>query len=498
MVVDKYASVRRYFATTKPIGVPEDDQNRLLAYETYENFYWNVPESYKLIARDSEVAPIHLPSARSMIEATHRFLAVDWDFLVDPAVGTPADREVITQYFRKLFKRERLYTKFASQKRWGLTRGDALWHITANPNKPQGQRISIHELHPGRYFPIFDKEDPDRLVGCHIVDEIENPNDDTKMCSRRQTYRKLDPNSDTVTSSLILFELGKWDDRDKPEDVVQIKVIAPAAPLPPQITQLPVYHIKNYAGAELWGSSQLRGIETVFGAVSQAVSDQDLALALQGLGVYWTDSGPPKLASGEDGPFVMGPGEVVEVAPGTSFGRVSGIAGSLPGIEHMNYLLDSAFEATGVAEVARGRADVQIAESGVSLAIQMGPLLAQNGEKESELLAVQDQLFFDLIQMWLPAYESLNVPDVDVTNIVGDPMPKNREAEIAEVVQLIEAKLITREMAQVKLTELGYEFPEGALQQLEDEAAAALVDPFAQRMDNEEIPSEEEPPAFGG
>lgn len=490
MVVDKYASARRFFGTTKPAGMPQEDQDRVQAYELYENFYWNVPDAYKLVARSEDVGPIYLPSARSMIEATWRFLAKDWRYMVDVRTGTAGDQQTLEAYFRNMFKRERMYTKFGSQKRWLLTRGDAMWHITANPNKPQGQRISIHELNAAQYFPIEDEDDPDKIVGCHIVDEVEDPDDDTKTVSRRQTYRKVEElnGNVTITSELALYELGKWDDRTKPDEVVLKRILVPAAPLPPAITQIPVYHIRNFAGIDRFGSSQIRGIETVFAAASQAVSDQDLALAMQGLGVYWTDSGPPKNSDGEDAPFVMGPGEVVEVAPGTNFGRVSGISGSLPGIEHINYILGAAHEAVGVPDVALGRADVTVAESGISLFIQMSPLLAQNGEKESELLGVMDNMFYDLTEMWLPAYEGIPAgTGVEVTNVVGDPMPRNREAEIAEVVQLYEANLITAEMAQGKLAELGYEYPEGAAQELEQAAANAALaaDPFAERMNKE-------------
>lgn len=497
MVIDKYASARAYFGTTKPAGMPQDDQDRIQAYDLYDNFYWNVPAAYKLVSRSEDVSPIYLPSARNMIEATWRFLAVKWRAMVDPTVGTTGDQQIIRDYFKDLFKRENMYVKFSSNKRHGLIRGDALWHITANPDKPEGQRISIHTLHPGQYFPILDEDDPDKVVGCHIVDEVEDPTDDTKTVSRRQTYRK-DQVTNVVTSSLMLFELNKWDDRDDPEDAVLIPggVKVPPTPLPEQITQIPVYHIQNYRENDPWGSSQIRGIETVFAAASQAISDQDLALSLQGLGVYWTDSGPPKGASGEDAPFVMGPGEVVEVAPGTSFGRVSGISGALPGIEHIDYILGSAHEAVGVPDIARGKADVQVAESGIALAIQMGPLLAQNEEKESEILGVMDQMFYDLVQMWMPAYERTPAGlKVDVTNIVGDPMPINRETTIAELTALLAANLITAEMVQGKLADLGYEFPEGAEQELKtarEQAATLAADPFGDRLNqenaNEEVP----------
>lgn len=497
MPIDQYASARPYFPASPPAGLNTDDQDRIQSYLLYENMYWNSPETFKIIARSEDSQPIYLPSARNMIEATHRFLAIDWDYVVNPKVGTSGDQEIIKSLLQQLFKREMMYAKFANQKRFGLIRGDAMWHITADPDKDAGQRISMHELDPGQYFPITDPDNSDRIIGCYIVDEVPDPRDKDKTLTRRQMYRKED--NGTITSELALFELAKWDDRDDPADAVKVQDVFPAAPLPPTITQIPVYHIRNFRTNATFGSSQIRGIETVLAAVNQTISDQDLAISMQGLGVYWTDAGPPKNADGSDGDFIMGPGEVVEVAPGSNFGRVSGISGALPGIEHMKFMLEQASEAMGLPDIARGRADVTIAESGISLMIQMSPLLAQNGEKELEMLGVYDQMFFDLTRMWFPAYEQTGVLEVEIDTVVGDPMPKNRDAQIAEILTLVTSvpQLITVEMAQAKLSELGYEFPDNAAQAIMDESSARALaaDPFGTRMQQEGDQADEQDPA---
>jgi hypothetical protein len=97
--------------------------------------------------------------------------------------------------------------------------------------------------------------------------------------------------------------------------------------------------------------------------------------------------------------------------------------------------------------------------------------------------------------MWFPAYEAANYPDVEVTTVVGDAMPKNRESQIAEIISLVTSvpPLITLEMAQQKLAELGYEYPAtGADALLADAAALAtargLADPFSNRYNAERAP----------
>lgn len=493
MSVDQWASVRPYFPANPPAGLGVDDQARVMAYDVYENFYWSDPAVFKIEPRSTDAKPIYLPSSRSIIEASARFLAVDWDFLVNPRVGTPDDQNLVKGLLQGIWKRELMYSKFVSQKRNALIRGECLWHVTADPSKVLGERISIHELHPGEYFPIHDLLNPDRIIGCYIVDEVPDPRDPlTKVLSRRQGYRKDDVTG-VITSTLELYELAKWDDRVKLEDATKVQDVRPPLALPDTITSLPVYHIKNFRTNTIWGSSELRGIETVMAALNGGASDQDLAIALQGLGVYWTDAGPPKNSDGTDGAFVMGPGEVVEVPSGTQFGRVSGISASLPGIEHMDFIMKAATEAVAVPDVARGKVDVAIAESGISLRMQMAPMLAKNAEKEMEMLGVYDHMMYDLTNQWLKTYEQVPTATlVEVATVVGDPLPQNRDAVIAELLTLITSvpPLITIGMAQAKLAELGYEFPADAQDQVFKDAQAitdarANIDPFANRFKEE-------------
>ena len=73
----------------------------------------------------------------------------------------------------------------------------------------------------------------------------------------------------------------------------------------------------------------------------------------------------------------------------------------------MNYIAEKGMaESAGIPEVAIGRVDVSAAESGISLKLQLLPLLAQNAEKELELINVMDQFHHDITTMWLPGYET--------------------------------------------------------------------------------------------
>lgn len=474
---------------TLPSWMDAADGQRHEAYTKYEQMYWNAPDTYKLVQRGTDTKPLYIPSARVIIEATNRFLAKGWDYVIDPRIGSPADQQLLRTQMNTLFKRETVWTKFATQKRYGLIRGDALWHIVADPAKPAGARLSIYEIDPGSYFPIYLDNDPDRLIGMHIVDQMEYQ---TKVVTRRLTYRK-DPDTGVITTETSLFEIANWDDRDAANEIKKVAQLVPPTPLPPTITAFPVYHIKNSPtpGAP-FGSSELRGLETIMAAVNQTISDQELAIAMDGIGLYATNSGPPVDDDGNETNWLLGPGRVVEIDENSEFKRVAGVT-NLPGIEHIDFILGKAQQSVGIPDIAIGNVDVQVAESGVALAIQLAPLLAKNAEKEQDMLGVYDHMLWDITHMWLPAYEAFSAGmTLDIASVVTDPMPVNRQARIAEILQLLTAQVISGNYARELLTDLGYNFPAemGAdiVQETQALAEARGYDPFMNRV-NEELDS---------
>lgn len=494
---DQYAGALEFVADRTLDNVPQaDDQERIKAYQFFEDSYHNRPETFQVTMRgeDEDQRAIYLPSARIIIEATNRFLAVEYSFMVEPEGSSGGPHREARRMLTNLWKRERMQTKFNNQRRYGLIRGDALFHITADDTKEEGKRISIHELDPSHYFPILDPNQSDRVLGCHIVDTIQDPrekDDRTKLVARRQTYRKvLDANglpTGKVTSELALFELGKWDDRTGEEDdIEQVQVIRPVFELPDPISEIPVYHWRNNVipGAT-FGTSEVSGVERLMAAMNQSMTDEDATLVMQGLGMYSTTAAPPQNADGTPGEWEIGPGVVVEVGEGQEFGRVTGVSSVAPMQDHINLMYERANQAAGVPEIAAGSVEVGLAESGIALRLQLLPILAKNAEKESELLTVMDHLLYDLMTMWFPAYEGKDFSEVDVSSSVGEPIPPNREAKIQEIMLLFTSGLITIKMAQAELAKFGYNFADGdEAQALADAAAMAAAksgDPFANR-----------------
>src|SRR5262249_55717788 len=156
----------------------------------------------------------------------------------------------------------------------------------------------------------------------------------------------------------------------------------------------------------------------------QAVSDEELALALEGLGMYATDGGPPRNAAGQPTDWVLGPGRVVEHQQGSKFERVTGVSSVTPMQDHLKFMIQQLREASATPEAASGKVDVQVAESGVSLIMQLSPLLAKCEEREDTITDVHSQMFYDL-RDWFAAYEAFVTPCIALP-LYGSPLPENR------------------------------------------------------------------------
>ena len=448
------------------------DAQRVSAYNLYDDFYHNRPETFKVTMRGESDVEIYLPSSKKIIDATARFLGVEFDFTL-----SGGEKDTVDTYLRNLFAREGVSRKFVQAKKSGLTRADAVWHITADPSKRVGQRISIHTVHPSCYFPIEDPQNAERVIGVHLVDLIPDPRevgphrDRTKLVARRQTYRKED--NGQISSETRTYEIGGWDDRNLAADELKpVSIIMPKKLLPQSITQIPAYLVSyNVPDGSTWGMSQLAGVEYIINALNQSTTYEDLSLVLQGLGVYVTTAAPPEGADGRPGKYKLHPGNVVEMGVGDTFTRVTGVASVAPFQDHMNFMDTYMGDGLGVPDMAQGSIDVAVAQSGIALALKMGPIIAENEDKQLSLKERWDQIGYDLIQGWLPAFESISSLGTVWDTTFGDPMPINRESKYGELIALKTAGLLLIDECRKEMKDLGYEYSTGLTQKLLDEAA---------------------------
>lgn len=461
-VFTPYSTVSPYFAT-KPSWVPIEDQERIASYQVYEEIYWNHPETFKLVLRGSDATPIYIPSGRTIVETANRYVGKRLRWLPDPLLGSESDQANMMLAFNNLYRREKFASKYNSGKRYGLIRGDWVFHITADDSKPQGTRISIHSVDPGSYFPVTEDKvrvggSPYRVVKVHLSEQFTDAKG--KLLVRRQTYEKLE--NGLIQSSTLIADPDKWFDDAKAGTLYEVKPFT----LDQRITDIPVFAIQNFdEPGNLFGSSEMRGLERLMAGINQAVSDTDIALALEGLGLYTTSSAGPVDDDGEDVDWIIGPGRVIENVQ--DFKRVNGVGSVSPSQDHVRLLDGFMKEASGTPDVAVGKVDVQVAESGIALALQLAPMLSKAAEKDQLIVDTLAQMSFNLATMWFPVYEGQNFGEAQLRPVLNeeDKLPKNRKAIIDEVATMMmtDPPLMSATTGRkILVQELGIPFAEAA------------------------------------
>lgn len=497
------------FIVSQPGGwADEYDAQRLASYDLYDDLYNNDPSTYRMMLRGTDEKPIYVPTAKRIVKSLARYVGKGWGYKV-LSVGesselaiTPEQILLAQETFGKLFARERMLSKYRSGTPEWLRRGDWCWFITADPSKREGSRLSVRPIDPRRYFPMNgDPADVSRTTGQQIIEETMVID---KIALFVQTWVKYTdpahPNYDPEAVEPdegfeIAYGVQAYEVQDY-GDPAKRKPLAHPSNLPlellPGITQLPVYHIKNNEGTDdPFGRSDLSGLETIIAGINQAISDEDLSLAMSGLGMYWTDSGAPiDEATGEPTNWKIGPARVVEVEDGTKFNRVQGITTIQPFQDHVGYLEDQAFGTAGLSDVSVGTAENASAESGIALSIRFSPTIDEVRIKDEISNGVLTQMFHDLKE-WFVVYEGIDLGDVVIvseTDPADSIMPFDRAARWKELTEGLIAKVFTPEFAVAVLeSEFGYEFPAGYVATLTaaNAASAAALDPFAARATTE-------------
>lgn len=502
MAVSRYTTATQLKRPVPAYVTDADDQERVRSYITYQEIWDNVPEVFAALLRDGDdpLARRYIPLVRDVIESVNRYLAVDMELVWTPTPGFTVTDEQMAEWNGRLdafWAREEMGIKFLSSKRWMLVKADSILHITADSLKAEGSRVSINEIEPEQYFPIYDTANAERVIGCYLTSVVLD--DAQEDIAQRIEYRKvlseeqaagLGAPIGSVFYRLGYFEVDGWDDREPDAEIKQVAppewaLVADGAPdpfagygLPPDITSIPVYHFRNKRrGGTVgrFGTSEIQGLESIYAGIIQNASDTDLAVAIVGLGVYATDSGKSRDSAGNEVAWSVGPASVAELEKGGKFERVPGITTVQPMLDHLGYLQSGARGASAAPMIASGAVDTAVAQSGIALRIQFMPTIAANAEREVELASKWTHLLFDLMTMWFPVYEGWAPLPLQPSVVFGDPLPLDRASTLKEVIDLVTAGIASKEWAANYLSEkLGYQFPADMVAQAAEEAQAAL------------------------
>lgn len=462
------------YATAKPLlgSLPQwitdvQEQRRIASYALYESIYWGAPDTFKLISRGAEDKPIYIPSGRQIVETMHRYLApkLSMNTIMRPGMTTTNDvalelgRQVITD----LFRRERFASRFNANKRYGLIRGDWAFHLYADPTREPGSRMSIFAVDPASLFPIYDPLNVDNIIGWHVAEQFTD--NEGKVWIRRLTYRKTTGTAgpSPITSEIGIFKVDDWGGPGMSADGKPEKMVQALQTLPSPIDHLPIYVIPNFEEpGMIWGSSEMRGLERIMAAINQSISDEELSIAMDGLGVWITDAGTPQDDNGDDTDWNLGPARVVEVSKGSTFKREDSRLNVAPYQSHLEYLGKAIDETMALSAVAKGKVDVQVAESGIALVLELAPLLSRAEEKEQTITDTLTNMFYDVAK-WFVAYEggafNALVDQVQWIPVYGAKIPANRKEEVAELLSMAKAspQILPISYVRDRLRKLGYE-----------------------------------------
>jgi hypothetical protein len=441
-----------------PLWVPEMEKDRIQSYDVYDKLFWGFPRALRLqMEGDSE--PIYIPAPRTIVESTAHFLLKGLQ--IGP--GSTGQSGAGADALKAFLKRERFLSRFNMNKQAGVRRGDWVFHMTVDTDAAKGRRISLTPIDPASYFPIYDPEDIDKLLGIMIADQWESPDKDGKVYIHRVWYEYVPTAAGrrvVVRDEIVEAEGWFQGKKAKVRKVFQTEEM-----LPSPIDTIPVFHLPNIEEpANPFGSSELRGFERLVQAINQSISDEEVALALEGLGLYATNAPPPTNADGVEEDWVVAPARVLELQGGKDiwFKRVEGIGSVRPTQDHLKFLLDNLYE--GSSTFRPGAIDVQVAESGVALALKFLPTLAKIEDRDLTGKEKLEQMFWNW-NIWHNVFEESH-GELEIVATLGSKLPESRKEKLNELNNMFDRKVISAEYYRQEMAKLGYVFPDGMMEQI--------------------------------
>lgn len=460
--------------------LPPRDRDRANAYAKYDQMYWNDINQYPLRYLVGEF-PVYVPNPRTVVDTTAHY------YLKGLQVTPKSPGGPMAKALSDFLKREMFFSRFHTAKHTGVARGDYCLHMTADPSKPAGKRISLNPVHPGKVVLDMDPDDNTRVTQAHLVERIPHPDLEGEWVIKELRYWYSTQSDELVSilpdEQVRGYEDGEEGDRkvmreenlwttnydwwDEDNRELVLNTISEEE-LPEPIDCIPVYWFTNLAWDDgPYGYSDLRGFERISQSISQVTTDQGTSLSLEGLGVYATDGGSPVNADGTDADWEIAPGKVMEVASGSYFRRVEGVGSVKPNMDHIDYLESKIREAGGLSDVALGRVDVQTAQSGIAMAIKFMPTLAKLEERDKTGTDRLTQLFYDW-KNWWAAYEHTTFDD-EIVVTIGDKLPTDRTGRINELNNMLDRQVISRAYYRAEMQKLGYDFPDDIEDEIDEE-----------------------------
>ena len=350
---------------------PRGHQDRITAYERFEKLFlgrhkelWNLqPGKYQL--RRYIVANFAGLISR---------LSADLLFGEHPDFLAPDDEEEGQEALDDLVVRNGLQLMCYESALANSFRGDAVVKVRWGKRSPTAEEPEaiIEETPASIFFPEVDEDDVRRVLRLALAWPKRDPANPSVMYLRIEEHEP-----GTIRHRLMRFSGGRATEQ------VPLATLEAYQDLPEEeetgLDHIPVFHVPNFRyGSRFWGISDYEGLESLFEATNNRLSQIDVVLDKH---VAPKIILPPGFID-EEGRVRFDRMEAIEIDPGTSPPSYMTWEGQLAAAyQQVDRLLDLMFITSETAPSAFGLDKFGIAESGRALRLRLLRTLAKINRK---------------------------------------------------------------------------------------------------------------------
>ncbi len=350
---------------------PKGHQERIAAYERFEKlFLGQHRELFNVVPARYQMLRYIVANFAGLISR----LSADLLFGEQPDFVAAEEDAAAQEALTRIVERNNLHVTNYESALSNSFRGDAVLKVrwgrrSLAADKPEA---IIEEVPAGIYFPELDDDDVRRVLRVTLAWPKRDPAD------RRNVYLRLEEHEPGLIRHR-LFRFGGG----RAVEQVPLATLDAYRDLPEEeetgLDHIPVFHVPNFRyGSRFWGISDYEGLESLFEALNNRVSQIDLVLDKH---VAPKLILPPGFID-EDGKVRFDQMEAIELAAGEQPPSYLTWEGQLAAAgEQYNRLLDLLFITTETAPSAFGLDKFGIAESGRALRLRLLRTLAKINRK---------------------------------------------------------------------------------------------------------------------
>jgi hypothetical protein len=297
------------------------------------------------------------------------------DLLFGEQPDFSATEDAAQEALDNLVERNNLHTLNYESALGNSFRGDAIYKVRWGKRTPQAElpESIIEEAPPAIYYPELDEDDVRRVIRVTLAWLKIDP------ANPQLRYLRIEEHEPGIIRNRLL----RFGDRGATQEEMPLTTFPAYEGLELEVETglkvIPIFHAPNFVyGSRFWGISDYEGLEPLFEAVNDRVTQSDEVLAKH---VAPKLVVPPRFVD-EDGKVKLSELEVVQLDPGEPAPTyVTWDAHLTAASEHTERLMDLIFIISETAPAAFGVAKYGVAESGRALRLRLLRTLAKVNRK---------------------------------------------------------------------------------------------------------------------